>query len=61
METVRTYGSCGSVQQTAARLYCHRNTVVHRLRRFQELTGCSPTVPRQAALALLALEWASGS
>ena len=61
VETVRTYGSCGSVQQTAAQLYCHRNTVVSRLRRFQELTGCSPTVPRQAALALLALEWASES
>ena len=59
VETVRTYGACGSVQQTAAGLYCHRNTVVHRLRRFKELTGADPTVPRQAALALLALEWAS--
>lgn len=60
VETVRAYGSCGSVQQTAAQLYCHRNTVVHRLRRFQELTGCDPTIPRQAALALLSLDWASG-
>jgi hypothetical protein len=59
VETVRSYGACGSVLQTAAGLYCHRNTVVHRLRRFKELTGTDPTVPRHAALALLALEWAS--
>ncbi len=61
VQTVHTYGTCGSVGATAARLYCHRNTVVNRLRRFTELTGCDPTVPRQAALALLALEWSAAA
>jgi hypothetical protein len=53
LETVRAYASTGSVQQTAAQLYCHRNTVVNRLARFAELTGIDVTVPAQAALPLL--------
>ena len=31
----------GSAAQTAARLYCHRNTVLNRLRRLEALTGRS--------------------
>jgi hypothetical protein len=31
----------GSAGQTAARLYCHRNTVLNRLRRLEALTGRS--------------------
>lgn len=58
VQTARSYAAHGSVQQTAASLYCHRNTVVNRLRRFHELTGCDLTVPRESALAVLALEWA---
>lgn len=57
VETVLDYACTGSVQHSAARLYCHRNTVVNRLRRFTEVTGCDMTKPRQAALVLAALEW----
>ena len=53
LETVREYAASGSVHDTAAALYCHRNTVVNRLRRFAELTGYDVTIPREAALVLL--------
>lgn len=33
--------SDGSAQQAASRLYCHRNTVLNRLRRYEQLTGRS--------------------
>lgn len=55
VQTALAFAECGSVQETAARLFCHRNTVLNRLRRFAELTGCDMTVPEQAALALVAL------
>lgn len=49
----------GSAGQTAARLYCHRNTVLNRLRRLEALTGRS--LDRvddlvEWSLALLALD-----
>jgi len=49
----------GSASQTATRLYCHRNTVLNRLRRLEGLTGRS--VERvddlvEWSLALLALQ-----
>ncbi|WP_435201965.1 helix-turn-helix domain-containing protein [Janibacter sp. GS2] len=59
VDTALDYAATGSVQQTAGNLYCHRNTVVNRLRRFAEVSGCDMTKPRQAALALAALEWSS--
>lgn len=55
LETVRAYAESGAVADVAARLYCHRNTVRGRLRRFTELTGHDVTVPAQAATVLLAL------
>ncbi|AOW93541.1 hypothetical protein BFN03_15125 [Rhodococcus sp. WMMA185] len=55
VETVRVYLATGSVTDTAAQLFCHRNTVLNRLGRFEKLTSLDVTVPRQAALALLAL------
>ncbi|MCU1664546.1 MAG: hypothetical protein JWR58_4611 [Pseudonocardia sp.] len=55
LETVRAYAATGSVAEVAARVYCHRNTVVNRLRRFAELTGRDVTVPTDAAVVLLAL------
>ncbi|WP_037065541.1 helix-turn-helix domain-containing protein, partial [Pseudonocardia acaciae] len=55
LETVRAYAESGAVADVAARLYCHRNTVRGRLRRFTELTGHDVTVPAQAAAVLLAL------
>lgn len=55
LETVRAYAATGSVAEVAARVYCHRNTVLNRLRRFAELTGRDVTVPTDAAVVLLAL------
>lgn len=46
----------GSVTLTAERLFCHRNTVLNRLNRFQDLTGIDLTVPDQAARLVVA--WA---
>ena len=54
-EVVRLYAETGSVKDTAERLYCHRNTVVNRLRGFQELSGLDVTIPNDMALALLSL------
>lgn len=59
--TVAAYARSGSVQQAAADLYCHRNTVVNRLRRFAELTGRDVAVPEQAAEVLVALRWATSA
>ncbi|MCW2599900.1 MAG: putative transcriptional regulator, PucR family [Frankiales bacterium] len=42
LETLATWlHTGGSAGQTAARLYCHRNTVLNRLRRLEALTGRS--------------------
>ena len=58
LDTVRRYAASGAVSEVAAELYCHRNTVLNRLRRFTELTGRDVTVPTQAAAVLLALHCA---
>lgn len=56
LETVRIHLSgSGSVADTAAALYCHRNTVQHRFARFRELTGRDVRVPEDAAVVALAL------
>jgi hypothetical protein len=55
LETAQTYLACGSAQDTARQLYCHRNTVLNRLNRFAELTGHDLTVPNEAALVFVAL------
>lgn len=52
------FATSASTSETATRLHCHRNTVLHRLGRVQELTGRSPSNPAQAAelhVAILAL------
>lgn len=54
MEAVRTYLATGSVGESAARLFCHRNTLMNRLRRFSDLTGIDPTIPAQAARLVVA-------
>ncbi|MDL9936333.1 helix-turn-helix domain-containing protein [Gordonia sp. ABSL1-1] len=46
----------GSVSTTAEALFVHRNTVRHRLRRIEELTGRSTTAPRELAELCLAFE-----
>ncbi|MFV8317358.1 PucR family transcriptional regulator [Mycobacterium sp. 23] len=46
----------GSANETAARIYCHPNTVRHRLRRIEELTGRTLTRPKDVAELCLAFE-----
>ncbi|GLZ44561.1 hypothetical protein Acsp06_07460 [Actinomycetospora sp. NBRC 106375] len=53
--TVRRFAEDGSVAETAAALFCHRNTVLNRLRRVAALTGRDVTAPADAAALLLAL------
>ena len=55
-ETVRHFLSTGNITATAEQLFCHRNTILNRLNRFQELTGIDLTVPAQAARLVVA--WA---
>lgn len=55
-ETVRHYLSSGNITATAEQLFCHRNTILNRLNRFEELTGIDLTVPAQAARLVVA--WA---
>jgi hypothetical protein len=45
----------GSAQRAATRLYCHRNTVLNRLRRFEQLTGRSLSRPSDVVEVSLAL------
>jgi len=46
----------GNVNRTAELLYCHRNTVRHRLARVQSLTGQSLAEPIGVAETLIAVE-----
>lgn len=55
LEAFFTYTATGSVKTTAENLYCHRNTVVNKLRTFRESTGLDPATPIDAAKALVAL------
>ncbi len=58
--TLRSYMDLGgSVAAVARATHCHRNTVMNRMRRIQELTGLSATHPEQCGelrLALLATD-----
>lgn len=54
VETAKAYLSTGSVAASSRLLFCHRNTLMNRLRRFTELTGVDVTVPRQAARLVVA-------
>ena len=56
VEAVRMYLHTGSIGASAAELFCHRNTVANRLRRFAELTGVDPMIPAEAAR--LVVGWA---
>lgn len=46
----------GSIPEAAAALFCHPNTVRHRLRRIEEHTGRSISVPLELAELCLAFE-----
>lgn len=56
LRTLTTWLECdGSAQRAGARLYCHRNTVLNRLRRCEQLTGRSLHRPADLVELSLAL------
>ena len=46
----------GSANEAAAAIFCHPNTIRHRLRRIEERTGRSLSRPRDVAELCLAFE-----
>lgn len=57
LETLRVWVAVGgSTTKSAQRLACHANTVRHRLRKFEELTGRRLEKPLDVAALCLALE-----
>jgi hypothetical protein len=55
--TLATYFAArGAINEVARLMYCHRNTVRHRLRRIEQKTGRSLDDPRAAAELCVALE-----
>ncbi|MFD8521215.1 PucR family transcriptional regulator [Streptomyces capillispiralis] len=56
LDTLATWLACdGSAQRASRRLYCHRNTVLNRLRRYEQLTGRSLSRPGDLVEVSLAL------
>ncbi|AQS66033.1 CdaR family transcriptional regulator [Streptomyces pactum] len=56
LDTLTTWLDCdGSAQRAGERLYCHRNTVLNRLRRCEQLTGRSLARPADVVEMSLAL------
>jgi PucR C-terminal helix-turn-helix domain/GGDEF-like domain len=57
LDTFRAWVEAGgSANDTAAKIYCHPNTVRHRLRRIEELTNRSLSRPQDIAELCLAFE-----
>jgi DNA-binding PucR family transcriptional regulator len=57
LETLEAWrDNCGSAAAAGAKLYCHPNTVRHRLRRIESLTGRSLDDPNAVAELCLAVE-----
>ncbi|MGH7903314.1 MAG: PucR family transcriptional regulator [Candidatus Dormibacteraceae bacterium] len=57
LRTLRGYVELGgSVAAVARAVPCHRNTVLNRIGRIQDLTGLSPSNPREMTQLALALE-----
>jgi sugar diacid utilization regulator len=57
LDTLSTFFAAGGeINEVARRLYCHRNTVRHRLRRIEQKTGRSMDDPRATAELCIALE-----
>ncbi|WP_413760250.1 PucR family transcriptional regulator [Streptomyces sp. MMBL 11-3] len=56
LDTLAAWLECdGSAQRAGVRLYCHRNTVLNRLKRCEQLTGRSLTRPADMVELSLAL------
>ncbi|MDT0307927.1 helix-turn-helix domain-containing protein [Streptomyces sp. DSM 44917] len=57
LDTVRCWiDQGGSALRTGQRLFCHRNTVLNRLRRFEATTGLDLSRPRDLVAVTLALD-----
>lgn len=56
IEATSEYFRSGSIKLTSERLFCHRNTVIKRLRYFTQATGFDPTVPKDAAWIYIVLQ-----
>ncbi|GLX93527.1 helix-turn-helix domain-containing protein [Herbidospora sp. NBRC 101105] len=57
LTTLETWLLCeGSAARAAGRLYCHRNTIINRIRRIEQLTGRSLSRPRDIVDLTLALD-----
>jgi len=56
LETLETYFTAGSIAEVAKRLFCHRNTVRHRLSRIEDLTGRSVDNPSGAVELYIAIQ-----
>lgn len=50
LSALQAFFRSGSASEAAAELYCHRNTVLNRLARFNQLTGFDPAYPQDAAM-----------
>jgi len=60
IETVRIWLETGnSPEATSKALFIHRNSLRHRLRRFEELTGCDLRDPQTTAEIWWVLQWDS--
>ncbi|CAL9343364.1 helix-turn-helix domain-containing protein [Streptomyces sp. Tu 3180] len=56
LDTLATWLACdGSAQRASRHLYCHRNTVLNRLRRYEQLTGRCLSRPSDLVEVSLAL------
>ena len=53
--SIQHYLSTGSIKATATRMDRHRNTIINRLKTFEDATGLDVKVPRDAVLATLVL------
>jgi DNA-binding PucR family transcriptional regulator len=56
LQTLETYFTAGSIAEAAKRLFCHRNTVRHRLSRIEDLTGRSVDNPSGAVELYIAIQ-----
>lgn len=55
VNTILVFAESGSISHTASALYCHRNTILNRIRKFEEVTGTSLRSPRSLAMVQLCL------
>jgi hypothetical protein len=56
LDTLACWLEVGSTTEAARRLYCHRNTVLNRLRRLEQVTSRNLDEPRDVVLLALALD-----